>query len=189
MPGFVPKLRRRVFPEKVSSANPYSSTFYCGVRNIDADPLFADAAMGDFHIGLDSPAFDTGVDSLVVGDTDVEGNLRIQGTVVDMGAYEADFVVAAPGVRPSPFLKGYPNPFNPNVTIEFELPSEMMAEVNIYDVAGRMVRSLWSGPTSTTTRLTWDGTDDAGMIVGTGLYFVRLVAPDFRGSLKLVMVK
>lgn len=157
--------------------------------NIDADPLFANALMDDFHIGSSSPAFDTGADSLVIGGTDVEGNLRIQGAAVDMGAYESDAVVASPGVRPSVWLKGYPNPFNPEVTIEFSLASATHANLAIYDVAGRLVRTLWNGPVSGETKTSWDGRDDAGRRVGTGLYFARLATAESRETVKLVMVK
>jgi hypothetical protein len=56
--------------------------------NIDADPLFVDAAGGDLHLGLDSPAVDAGNNDYVSVMMDLDGNPRIVNGRVDMGAYE-----------------------------------------------------------------------------------------------------
>jgi len=62
-----------------------------GTDNIDADPLFTDPVVGDYHLRLDSPCINTGhnldVPPSVV--MDLEGNNRIAGGTVDMGAYES----------------------------------------------------------------------------------------------------
>ena len=59
-----------------------------GRRNIAVDPLFLDATAGDFHLLPNSPCIDTGYNGFVSSTTDVEGNPRILGRSVDMGAYE-----------------------------------------------------------------------------------------------------
>lgn len=57
--------------------------------NFGRDPLFADAAAGDYRLRDNSPCVDSGLnDAGGVGDKDLDGNLRIQGRLVDMGAYE-----------------------------------------------------------------------------------------------------
>jgi len=57
--------------------------------NISADPLFVDRAAGNLHLLPGSPCIDVGDDSVVTaGQTDLDGNPRIQGAHVDMGAYE-----------------------------------------------------------------------------------------------------
>ncbi|MCL1920462.1 MAG: InlB B-repeat-containing protein [Kiritimatiellaeota bacterium] len=83
-----------------SSHNYYSSTFryscttpapsgtYNGGGNTTQNPLFADAANGDFRLQSNSPCIDKGNNSYVIGDFDLDGNWRIVGGTVDMGAYE-----------------------------------------------------------------------------------------------------
>ncbi len=80
----------------VSTENYSGSTFLfscttplmSGTGNISSDPLFVDAANGDYRLELDSPCIDAGSDAYVDGSTDLLGNPRIQGASVDMGAYE-----------------------------------------------------------------------------------------------------
>jgi hypothetical protein len=64
---------------------------YTGSGNIDADPRFVDAASGDLHLRLDSPAVDRGNNADVTVTTDLDGNPRIGNGRVDMGAYEFQY--------------------------------------------------------------------------------------------------
>ncbi|MCL1920588.1 MAG: right-handed parallel beta-helix repeat-containing protein, partial [Kiritimatiellaeota bacterium] len=59
-----------------------------GIGNIAADPLFADAANGDFHLQEGSPCINKGYNAYAPGDSDLDGNPRIYNGTVDMGAYE-----------------------------------------------------------------------------------------------------
>ena len=59
-----------------------------GDGNIDTDPLFVNPSGGDFHLLVGSPCIDAGDNAAVSSSTDLDGNPRIQGAAVDMGAYE-----------------------------------------------------------------------------------------------------
>ena len=85
----------------------------------------------------------------------------------------------------------YPNPFNPTTTIAFDLEERATVTLAIYDVTGRRVRTLVGARSDGPGRYqeTWDGRDDAGQTVATGVYFYRLDAGTFSQTKKMVMVK
>jgi hypothetical protein len=84
-----------------------------------------------------------------------------------------------------------PNPFNPATDIAFDLTRDGRVELEVYDVSGRLVRSLVNGPRRAGMRqvVSWDGLDGAGSRVASGVYFYRLVAGDFVATRKMVMLK
>ena len=120
---------------------------------------------------------------------DLRGNLWI-GTGMfggGLGVYREGGVIL-PGVTevkeqmrklPSEFelFQNYPNPFNSFTTIPFFLPKNMHVRVAIYDVLGRLVRKVAEGEfPSGGHRLVWDGRDEEGVRVGSGVYFYRVEA-------------
>lgn len=84
-----------------------------------------------------------------------------------------------------------PNPFNPMTTIAFDLPRDMRVNLDIFDVAGRRVRSLVSGEVMPAGRrsVLWNGLDDGGRRAATGVYFYRLQAGEFTGTGRMMLVK
>jgi hypothetical protein len=83
-----------------------------------------------------------------------------------------------------------PNPFNPSTEIAFDLPAAGHVTLRIYDVTGRSVRTLVDGRLEPAAhRIRWDGRDDHGRRVGSGIYFYHLRAGDQTLSRKLVMVQ
>ncbi len=83
-----------------------------------------------------------------------------------------------------------PNPFRAATTIEFELPAAGRAELRVYDVAGRMVRTLDREAASAGThRADWDGRDEAGQPVAPGIYFYELRAAGESATRKMVRVE
>lgn len=84
----------------------------------------------------------------------------------------------------------YPNPFNLSVTIPFSLPEAALVEVSIYSITGQRVRSLTADrmPAGTHT-LQWDGRDENGGEVSSGLYFVRFAGGGQVATRKLILVK
>jgi hypothetical protein len=97
--------------------------------------------------------------------------------------------VTVPGVKTA-LRQNHPNPFNPTTTISFALASSMQVSVAVYDASGRLVRSLVEGVRDAgPNEVTWDGRDDAGNRVATGVYLYRLTAGTFRESRKMVLLK
>jgi len=113
------------------------------------------------------------------------GNLWIGTDAGGLGVYRKGGVIL-PGVTevkeqirevPSEFglLQNYPNPFNSFTTIPFFLPKNMHVRVAVYDVLGRFVRKLAEGEfPSGEHRLVWDGRDEEGVRVGSGVYLYRV---------------
>ena len=68
-----------------------------------------------------------------------------------------------------------PNPFNPLTHISFELPADGTAHLAVYDIGGRLVRTLVDGAMAAGDHtVAWNGTDDAGRAVAAGVYLYRL---------------
>jgi hypothetical protein len=86
--------------------------------------------------------------------------------------------------------QNYPNPFNPSTTIDFTLDADCPVSLGIYDISGRLVRTLVDGvrPMKSYTE-EWDGRDDAGNETASGVYFIRLTAGDRTLRRKAVLVR
>ncbi|MCB9463016.1 MAG: hypothetical protein H6682_04960 [Candidatus Eisenbacteria bacterium] len=102
-----------------------------------------------------------------------------------VGVSYPNIVSAATRLHPSA-----PNPFTPRTTIRFDLATTGPAELAIYDVAGRKIRTLAQGTLHAGPHdLVWDGTDDAGHSVPSGTYWMRLEAMGHRSASRLVRLK
>jgi 1,4-alpha-glucan branching enzyme len=87
-------------------------------------------------------------------------------------------------------LRAFPNPLRPSTTVEFAVPSRQHVNVTIYDVAGRKVRVLANGThDGGRHERTWDGRDDEGRPLASGIYFLRLESHDVRETAKLVLLR
>jgi M6 family metalloprotease-like protein len=86
----------------------------------------------------------------------------------------------------------YPNPFNPSTQIGFALQKPANAYLSVYDVKGRLVRHLLTDemtPAEQVIRVTWDGKDEFGKHVGSGVYFYRLKAGQKDYVRKMLLIK
>jgi hypothetical protein len=87
-------------------------------------------------------------------------------------------------------LQNTPNPFNPDTVFRFGLPQASQVRLEIYDFAGRHVRTLLDGPVSVGWQaVAWDGRGDRGERVASGVYFCRLEVGDLELSRKVVVLK
>jgi len=84
----------------------------------------------------------------------------------------------------------YPNPFNPTTNISFSLPLDQDIELLVYNMKGQLVSKLVSGQyPSGSHSVTWDGKDECGKNVGSGLYFYKLITTDQVISKKMLLLK
>jgi hypothetical protein len=86
--------------------------------------------------------------------------------------------------------QNYPNPFNQTTKIEFTMAKSGFGTLQIYDLIGRKVRTLVSEHLSSGYKsVSWDGKNDAGKDVASGIYFYQLKVGDFSEAKKLVLLK
>jgi len=98
----------------------------------------------------------------------------------------ADFPPVRPVLRAASV-----NPFRDRVELEFGLPLATAARVTIFDVGGRVVRTLIDGDTGAGTHvIEWDGADDRGRTAASGSYYARMEVPGYAPLVKrLVLVR
>jgi hypothetical protein len=84
-----------------------------------------------------------------------------------------------------------PNPFNPTTTIKYEVREAGLVSLKIYNVAGQLVKTLVDGQkvAGQVYSATWNGLNDAGQPVSSGVYFYKLVAKNFTQTKKMVLLK
>jgi len=96
------------------------------------------------------------------------------------------------GMLPDEFGLGqnYPNPFNPTTTISFSVPMAMNARVEVFNVLGEKVSTVFDGMANAGRNdVVWDGVNDAGETVASGIYFYRMKAGEYTESRKMVLMK
>jgi len=87
-------------------------------------------------------------------------------------------------------ITNYPNPFNPSTTIRFELPQAGMAGICIYNIKGQLVRSFPDDNRAAGIHeLVWDGKDDTGKAVGSGVYLARLATGKGSATHRMMLMK
>jgi hypothetical protein len=142
-----------------------------------------------------------GVDTVKVGDTlqSAQGVFAFSfGTykieirdMNDLGGYAVGVksdIVAAPLTYE--LKQNFPNPFNPETRLYFSIPELQKVQLIVYNVVGQKVRTLLDTQYSAGRHVVnWDGLNDAGHRVPTGVYIYRLKAGDFIDFKKMTMIK
>lgn len=121
-----------------------------------------------------------------IADVDYQGVRTFHGPV---SAQAPDLIPEAYALRPN-----YPNPFNPETTIRFEVPADPASNgkiaLTIYNNLGMAVRSLVSGSVQPGIHtVKWDGRNDRGDQMASGIYFLRLQAGSFVQTQKMLLVR
>ncbi|MCF7809946.1 T9SS type A sorting domain-containing protein [bacterium] len=161
--------------------------------NIYLDPLTVNTDSLDFHLYEDSPLIDAGNPDSVFFDVD--------GTVNDIGLYGGPYgeeyeYPSGVGESDIPVPEGftldrpYPNPFNISTNFTFNLPAHGIVDINIYDTIGRLIFSdklndLQAG----SHRYTWQGIDNKGRPLPTGIYYLELTYKGAKLVKRVVLLK
>jgi len=89
------------------------------------------------------------------------------------------------------YLKGnYPNPFNPTTTILYDIAREGKVKIEIFNVKGQRVKSLVDGVREAGSHIVvWDGHDDIGQVMSSGIYFYRMTTDEYRNVRKMLLLK
>jgi hypothetical protein len=85
--------------------------------------------------------------------------------------------------------QNYPNPFNPTTSIDMTIPVACQWQMTIFNVNGRVVKQMSGNATPGTTTITWDGRNDDGQPVTSGVYFYKIKAGDFCATKKMTLLK
>ena len=130
---------------------------------------------------------------MVAGLEDVENfYIYVESVMTSMTDDETVSISHDEGVLPKQYAlyPAYPNPFNPTTTLRYELPEDAMVNITIYDMMGRVVKTLVnSKQTAGYKSINWSATSDRNESVSAGLYLYTIEAGAFRQTRKMVLLK
>jgi hypothetical protein len=127
----------------------------------------------------------------VANDTDIPKLTSVKDLATCQGTYALPTDVDdASLVRVNRLFQNEPNPFNARSTITFSLAQTGPVEIMIYDVNGRQVKTLVKGAMDAGThQVVWDGTNDSGHKVGSGVFWSQMKSGSFTSNKKMVILK
>jgi hypothetical protein len=164
---------------------------------LTGDPGFCSSLASDplsYRLGNSSICRDMGdATGLALPETDLAGNPRIYGTAVDLGCYEWNYPVSTSDEL-SPVaiqLSTFPNPFTEQLTLLFNIKQQGRLNCEFYNVKGQKVRSLADTHYSSGDHmLIWDGCDNSGNRLSSGIYFMRMqIDGKVVATRKMIMAK
>jgi len=157
----------------------FVNTYNLNIQGANIDPsLGVDFKPDDG----DDPTVNTGLDLSEYFKTDFDGVTRPYGAGWDIGAYEYTGIDAVDKLH---LHQNYPNPFKSETIFEYVLSEDLYIEISLFDIAGRRVKTLFSGIQS-------EGSHEEvvqGDSLSTGVYFFSIQGDDFKGTKKCVLVK
>jgi hypothetical protein len=116
------------------------------------------------------------------------GSTLRQGSFASTGFVANDDDLLIP--TPTALLQNYPNPFNPSTTIKYSLAEDTFVRLEIFNLKGQRVGSLVDGSRAKGTHTAvWDGRDDNGRSVASGVYFYRLTTAKHRIERRMLLLK
>ena len=121
-----------------------------------------------------------------------DGTISVQADTTFSFRMPSLLAVEDNGLLPEQFMlhQNYPNPFNPTTQIEFDLPHQTKVSLKISDIMGREVRAVVDDVLSLGYyKVIWEGRDQRGKQVPSGVYIARLVTTNYTKSIKMVLLK
>ena len=163
-----------------------------GAHDISANPLYVDAAEGDYRLLLFSPCIDAGDPAPEYDDPDGSDN--------DMGAFIGGVRLILPppilpkstGAVPEEFalFQNFPNPFNPETEIRFSLPEAGHVRLEVFNILGQEVATLVDEYCEAGTQsVVWNGHSNSGSEVASGIYLYRLTTDKYVKTMKMNLLK
>ncbi len=160
----------------------------------NAKVTHTDPARGDYHrlllpgtftVTASAPGYQSHTELITIPAGGEAGHDFVLAQTTDIPA--GDELTSPAGVS---LNQNHPNPFNPSTSISFELPADQSAWLGIYNPQGRLVRILQDGSLSRGThQLLWDGLDERGNEVGSGIYLYELCSGGQRQTRRMVLLK
>jgi len=156
---------------------------YFSVYGSNAD-AFGAATLVDYTVAPGLDVTTSPYEFYFVTATDFSGNegkpARVN-TLSGVGGTRRDYVLS---------VSAYPNPFNPETTVRYTVPSRGRVTLVVYDARGAHVATLVDAERGAGAyTATWDGRDEAGHPAGSGVYFARLASPSGTRSYKMTLLK
>ncbi|MBN1999417.1 T9SS type A sorting domain-containing protein [candidate division KSB1 bacterium] len=127
-------------------------------------------------------------------DNDVENNqyfYRLKQIDKD-GSYKYSIICSTSGNGPQIFIlsQNFPNPFNSSTTIEYKVPKNCNVNIQIYNLVGQKIKTLVNTQKEKGEyKIYWDGTDDLGENISTGVYFYKINSGAFHNVKKLLLIR
>ena len=125
-------------------------------------------------------------------DTDARWNPQFELRSVEP---QSKYFTTLGDIKRTSLMQNFPNPFNPETWIPYYLVEATTVTVRIYNVKGELIRSINVGKqaagayTNRQRAVYWDGKDDTGQSVASGVYFYQLLADDFSETRRMVVMK
>ena len=170
-------------------------------RNSSSDGVYVGTDVGVYYRNsthADWLAFSTGLPNVGVRELEIHyGVQKLRAGTFGRGLWESqlDSTVGIDPINtniPERFrlYQNYPNPFNPTTTIRYDIVNKARVKLAVYDVSGKLIRTLINEVQATGERLiVWDGKDDNGQPVSSGIYIYELTAGDLKESKKMALIK